>query len=106
MVYLPPPWPVVPLAAKMPRVVTPVPGPAPQPNQRRVDTPPGFRRARQADPRLAGRPPREGWRERTAAYAAGLPQPDRPRASATAVRGAAIAREMIARREHARLAKT
>jgi hypothetical protein len=110
MAILPPPWPVVPLAAKKP-VLTPVPGPAPRPNPRRTPPTPGFRDARRADPRLtaqpalAPRPDEDVWRERAAAYAARLRRaaPD-PRASVAATAGAALARDLMARTRRERAA--
>jgi hypothetical protein len=99
MATLPPPWPVIPMAAKKP-VLTPVPGPAPPLNFRRTPPTPRFRNARRADPRLTARPGQDDWRERTAAYTARLrrhaPEP-RPRASLAATAGAALARDLIAR---------
>jgi hypothetical protein len=108
MAMLPPPWPVVPLAAKRP-APTPVPGPAPRPNPRRTPPTFQFRSARRADPRLTAGPRHDNgqddWGERTAAYAArvrGEARDRRPRAS-VATAGAALARDLIARtrREHA-----
>jgi hypothetical protein len=103
MAILPPPWPVVPLAAKEP-VVTPVPGPAPRPNPRRTSPTPQFRTARRADPRLTARAVadqgQDNWHARTAAYAARVRREalyPRPRASVAATAGAALARDLIAR---------
>jgi hypothetical protein len=102
MTTLPPPWPVVPLAAKRP-AVTPVPGHAPLPNPRRSPPTARFRTARLADPRLtkpALQAGEDDWRERTAAYAARLRRDAparRPRASVAATAGAALARDLIAR---------
>jgi hypothetical protein len=106
MATLPPPWPVVPLAAKKPALL-PVPGPVPSANLRRTPPTSRFRNARRADPRLTARPAWSGqddgqdeWRQRTAAYAARVrrdaPDP-RPRASVAATAGAALARDLIAR---------
>ncbi|HUA29931.1 MAG TPA: hypothetical protein VMC03_13700 [Streptosporangiaceae bacterium] len=103
MATLPPPWPVIPLAAKRPPV-TPVPGPAPPPNPRRSPPTPWFRTARRGDPRLTARPAlrpgQDDWRERTAAYAARLQRDApaaRPPGSMAATAGAALARDLIAR---------
>jgi hypothetical protein len=99
MAILPPPWPVIPLAAKKP-VLTPVPGPAPPPNPRRTPPTARFRNARRADPRLTARAGEDNWRERAVAYAARMPRDapqSPPRASVAATAGAALARDLIAR---------